>query len=258
MAHNSPLMSLPRELRDMISEFVILDSQPIGLKKRSLNESPHGSPRQSWFTTTSSLTLACQQMHTEFPEILCKTALSANSPEAIINVPVTDLDFSELIAFAEDLSPAEVETLNACSKIHVTLIITQPKVKQLAALIDEALPAWLGCCAETGLAAVFAVDDARSGRAPTNRYEVIALTVHFEFHAREIVSLSVVKQQREAFNWAVLDWVGRGRGEELRQADARLHEAEAKVRQDEEELLQVNAALERTYAQLRELEEVSD
>lgn len=119
MASSSPLLSLPREMRDAIYEFVVLGEQPISIKQTLPLQ------RRRLFTSKSTIILACKQNHNEYFEVLEKTALSAKS-EAVIETMVTNFDFSNLIAFTSQLSTAELNAIKSSTKLHVKLSVARP------------------------------------------------------------------------------------------------------------------------------------
>lgn len=179
MALDSPLMRLPRELRNNINEFIILDDdQNIKLKSQLLPE----HPRKASFISSSPVILVCRQVHDEYFDSLEKVALSPAFPQAVIETEVTDLDFENVIAFVSKLSKDNIKALNAHSKLHIKLINTRPE--HLDLLVHDELPSWVAFCRETGIEAEFEVDGARCGRGIPDDESVDRL---FDYPVKEAV-----------------------------------------------------------------------
>ncbi|KAK5122708.1 hypothetical protein LTR85_003623 [Meristemomyces frigidus] len=116
----SPLLKLPRELRNKIYEFIILD-QPIGLKDNALLQ--HSvQPSTSLFTSNATIILASKQLHVEYFEMHHTVTMSPKFPDAVIAVTVKDMDFSGLTAFIEGLIPHNRTVIGA--KLHVRIYVS--------------------------------------------------------------------------------------------------------------------------------------
>ncbi|KAK4550679.1 hypothetical protein LTR36_000258 [Oleoguttula mirabilis] len=157
MAQRSPLLNLPREVRNLIYEDDILDEQPMHLKANLTAD----SPRRASFTTISPIILVCRQIHDEYLDSLEAVLFSPNRPHAKIDVPVTDFNFDNLILFVKKLSAGNIRALTAHSKLEVTLTVTRPWKAFL--FVEAGLQPWLACCKETSIGAQYDVDEGKCG-----------------------------------------------------------------------------------------------
>ncbi|KAK6398899.1 hypothetical protein LTR65_000456 [Meristemomyces frigidus] len=89
MAPYSPLLGLPRELRDIIHQFVILAEQPVWPRKAGSRRSLRRLTSRAAFITTS------KQLHDEYFEML-ERMLTTGAPGMRIQAFVSGYDFQEL------------------------------------------------------------------------------------------------------------------------------------------------------------------
>ncbi|KAK4550680.1 hypothetical protein LTR36_000259 [Oleoguttula mirabilis] len=152
MASPSPLLQLPRELRNMIYELVILD-QPIGIKEGA---SPQQSaqPGTSLFTSKEAIILASQQIHDEYLEIQSKLATSPKFPEVVIEVVISHMDFAKLVAFSEVTAPSDRSVIS--TKLHVKLAFTKATTADVRKQ-TVGLAKWARSCQSTGMMAGYEV-----------------------------------------------------------------------------------------------------
>ncbi|KAK1065993.1 hypothetical protein LTR12_010425 [Friedmanniomyces endolithicus] len=113
MAPTSRLLSLPRELRDKIYEFVAINEDHFRVKTTP----PTVERRQ--LASRSGLILACKQLHEEYPEDLLANSLKPNNL-IIIEVIVLNGDFTRAFDFARHLTPAQCTMINGYQ-----LLVTQ-------------------------------------------------------------------------------------------------------------------------------------
>jgi len=113
MAPTSWLLSLPRELRDKIYEFVAINEDLLLVKTTP----PTVERRQ--LASRSGLILACRQLHDEYPEDLLANSLKPDNL-IIIEVIVLDGDFSRAFDFARHLTPTQCAMINGYQ-----LLVTQ-------------------------------------------------------------------------------------------------------------------------------------
>ncbi|KAK0333914.1 hypothetical protein LTR91_022963 [Friedmanniomyces endolithicus] len=113
MAPTSWLLSLPRELRDKIYEFVAINEDLLRVKTTP----PTVERRQ--LASRSGLILACRQLHDEYPEDLLANSLKPDNL-IIIEVIVLDGDFSRAFDFARHLTPTQCAMINGYQ-----LLVTQ-------------------------------------------------------------------------------------------------------------------------------------
>ncbi|KAK5122710.1 hypothetical protein LTR85_003625 [Meristemomyces frigidus] len=144
MALPSSFLDLPRELRNIIYEFAVL-AQPFGIKQTA---SPR---RRQLFTSRSSLESASKQVREEYLETVEKFALSPEWPEIVIEMPVMDMNFINLIALTAMLTPAE--RLSVASKLVVVLAFGSYSHVPL----DSRIGLWLGYSSDVGLEARYTV-----------------------------------------------------------------------------------------------------
>ncbi|KAK5122707.1 hypothetical protein LTR85_003622 [Meristemomyces frigidus] len=122
MALSSPLLMIPRELRNSIYELLILDTQPIRLRKNVGAD----LPRISSFAVPSSIIPACDQMHDEYLDSLDQVALSASFPDVVVETSVTDFNFQSLLYFTSKLPADNVKLLEKHFKLNVS---TSPSLR---------------------------------------------------------------------------------------------------------------------------------
>jgi len=138
MVSTSPLLALPRELRDTIYEDTVLSS-PIYLSRR-ITAMDHGRR----FATRSAFSLVSRQVHVEYNETLDHIALSAHFPNATIEVPITDLDFRNLITFTHFLQPHERTALRS-TQLKIKLAFDRVKdASELMNGLAEWADHWFG------------------------------------------------------------------------------------------------------------------
>ncbi|USW50074.1 hypothetical protein Slin15195_G033930 [Septoria linicola] len=111
----SPLLSLPREVRDMISEIVIMNNdQPFRLHYKHLARTP---------ATTAGLSTTCRQLHAEYGYLLRRAAFS---PGTRTTIPTYDFDFTRLTSFVQTLRAHEIAAANRNANFVVNLVILDP------------------------------------------------------------------------------------------------------------------------------------
>ncbi|EME85880.1 uncharacterized protein MYCFIDRAFT_194085 [Pseudocercospora fijiensis CIRAD86] len=116
MAMESPLLSLPREIRDIpavISEIVIVNDQPFRVKPRSRT----GIVSKS----NNGLASTCKQMNAEYSHLLRKAAFTPGSRTV---APIYNFDFTEMIAFVRTLKKHEIQSANCNKNLAVNLFIS--------------------------------------------------------------------------------------------------------------------------------------
>lgn len=125
MASLSPLLGLPRELRDAIYESIILDEQPLSIKSR-----PRG-PQSSVLKSQATIILASKQLHNEYFEIFEEKVLPAKS-QAVVHALVDHLDFTNLDDFTALFPIRELEAGNLRSRLRVRVIFNPGLSTQVA------------------------------------------------------------------------------------------------------------------------------
>ncbi|KAK4631842.1 hypothetical protein CLAFUW4_03095 [Fulvia fulva] len=108
----SPLLSLPRELRDMITDNIITGSQPFRIHS---NPQPHLVTR-----TQSGLDSSCKQFQSEYANLLRRAAFTPGNRTV---APVYNFDFRELTAFVQGLKSREIERANRNRNLIVNLFV---------------------------------------------------------------------------------------------------------------------------------------
>ncbi|KAK3619195.1 hypothetical protein LTR56_024194 [Elasticomyces elasticus] len=113
MASNSPLLALPRELRDAIYAYIATDDCSVRVKKtKPTNACP--------FIISSPLILTCTQVHDEYCEDVLVNVFSTGS-NITISILVDELDFDRALEFLRHLRPTELGDIGTRERIQVTL-----------------------------------------------------------------------------------------------------------------------------------------
>ncbi|EGP90670.1 unnamed protein product [Zymoseptoria tritici ST99CH_3D1] len=128
------LLDLPRELRDMISNTLIINNQPFRLT--STTQLRTNSP-------TSGLDQTCRQFHAEYAHLLRRAAFTSGTKTV---VPVHNFDFSQMLAFAKGLRPHEVSAASRNRNLVVNLFVFDPQALNVQSLVE-----WVKLCEKTGL-----------------------------------------------------------------------------------------------------------
>ncbi|KXT14875.1 hypothetical protein AC579_761 [Pseudocercospora musae] len=116
MSMESPLLSLPREIRDIpavISETVIVNDQPFRIKPRSKT----GVVSRS----DNGLASTCKQINAEYSHLLRKAAFT---PGIRTVAPIYNFDFTEMITFVGSLKDYEIQAANRNNNLAVNLFIS--------------------------------------------------------------------------------------------------------------------------------------
>ncbi|KAF7198008.1 hypothetical protein HII31_00722 [Pseudocercospora fuligena] len=116
MTMESPLLSLPREIRDIpavISETVIVNDQPFRVKPRSKT----GVVCRS----NNGLASTCKQINAEYSHLLRKAAFT---PGTRTVAPIYNFDFTEMITFVRTLKDYEIQAANRNKNLAVNLFIS--------------------------------------------------------------------------------------------------------------------------------------
>ncbi|KAK0249615.1 hypothetical protein LTR48_003652 [Friedmanniomyces endolithicus] len=119
MAPTSRLLSLPRELRDKIYEFVTINENLIRVKTIP------PTTERCQLASRSGLILACQQLHDEYTEDFLTNSLKPSNL-IMVEVMVPDDDFSRAFDFARHLTPTQ------CAMIEgYKLLVTQSYAERM-------------------------------------------------------------------------------------------------------------------------------
>ena len=163
----SPLLSLPREVRDsrpylprqcsyplqatdtdflsVISEIVIINDQPFHLHNSRYGKGNNKSTPRPTKTSGSGLSSSCKQLNLEYSSLLQRAALT---PGTKTIAPVYDFNFSELISYVKTLRPHEIKAANRNENLVVNLFMFASTVTVEAA---ENLMKWIRCCEKIGI-----------------------------------------------------------------------------------------------------------
>ncbi|KAI6897545.1 hypothetical protein KC318_g12072 [Hortaea werneckii] len=157
MGSTFPIMDLPPELRTIVYEFVVLDSDiKLDMRRRS-RRSPCTYP----FTSTCEVLLTAKAVHREFSGVLYKVATSAEFPTAEIQASVCDYNFAKIYDLLEWVPLAQRSIVRLKVK-HVKLSFTS---------LDSTfsiepwyrLEEWCELCAMLGVTAHYTFCGASSG-----------------------------------------------------------------------------------------------
>ncbi|KAK4550677.1 hypothetical protein LTR36_000256 [Oleoguttula mirabilis] len=170
MAQESPLLRLPRELRDFVYEFAVLGEQPMKLKRVLPDTNKHGV--SGCVASSSSLVLACKQLYNEYFEVF--DTVVAFSPNIELEAIVTDMDFTSVIGMGCELSAMHMKMFIRSASLHVRLTVgpTTP-----SAILARRLGEWYKFCRETGMTATYKVDVAARDRAQESCFMVRCLRI---------------------------------------------------------------------------------
>ncbi|KAK5730380.1 hypothetical protein LTR15_000317 [Elasticomyces elasticus] len=156
MASLSRLLALPRELRNIIYEFVVIsEEQTLRIKQQP---PPQG---HSHFTSSSPLLLVCKQVSAEYVESFAKNVLSPGHEEMHVAVTVPDLDFAGLQTIIRSLRSAQVDHLRAKCRLQVCLVFSY-NVPGNELVTDTRIKSWARFCKSEGLHATYEVDETAS------------------------------------------------------------------------------------------------
>ncbi|KAK5710299.1 hypothetical protein LTR17_019005 [Elasticomyces elasticus] len=100
MAAPSHLLALPRELRNLIYEFIVVGEETLRIKQTPPPK------KHCQLASSSSVLLACKQINAEYLETLLKNTLDSE-------VMVINLDTARLRHFVRMLTPAQLKNLQA-------------------------------------------------------------------------------------------------------------------------------------------------
>ncbi|EME47299.1 hypothetical protein DOTSEDRAFT_69284 [Dothistroma septosporum NZE10] len=129
-----PLLGLPRELRDMITDNVITSHQPFRI---NCTAQPHLVMR-----TQSGLDISCKTFQSEHANLLRRAAFTPGNKTV---ASVYNFDFRQLTTFVQGLKPREVVASNRNRNIIVDLFVLDVNELDL-----EGLQGWIGVCEATG------------------------------------------------------------------------------------------------------------
>ncbi|KAF2161224.1 hypothetical protein M409DRAFT_28263 [Zasmidium cellare ATCC 36951] len=147
---DSPLLSHPLEVRQMITGIVIVNNQPFKIK-----------PRCTTTTTTTPLTTCTptalpqtsHQIRAEYASLLRKAAFN---PGTKTIAPVYDFDFREMISFAQTLKSHEVAAANRNRNLVCKVFVFDGGVfgGEGVRLLGE----WVRCAEKIGLEVGYLVE----------------------------------------------------------------------------------------------------
>ena len=141
---SSPLLCLPRELRDMITDNIITSSQPFRLNSTKAAPHPHLTTRPH-----SGLDVSCKQFQSEYASLLRRVAFT---PGAKTVAPVYNFNFHDLTTFVEGLKPREIAAANRNRNLVVNLFVLDVNELDL-----EGLKRWVKVCELTGCEVAYVV-----------------------------------------------------------------------------------------------------
>ncbi|KXT07167.1 hypothetical protein AC578_2380 [Pseudocercospora eumusae] len=141
MTMESPLLSLPREIRDIISETVIVNDQPFRIKPRS----KAGVVSKS----NNGLVSTCKQINAEYSHLLRKAAFT---PGTRTVAPIYNFDFTEMITFVRSLKDYEIQAANRNKNLAVNLFMSSITSAEAQRLME-----WLRSAESIGIELQYAV-----------------------------------------------------------------------------------------------------
>ncbi|KAI7210656.1 hypothetical protein KC333_g8115 [Hortaea werneckii] len=157
MENTFPIMELPPELRTIIYEFVVLDSDiKLDMRRRSRRSSCTYP-----FTSTCGLLLTSKAVHHEFSGVLYKVATSAECPTAEIQASVCDYN-SAKICDSLDSVPLAQRSIVRLKVKHVRLSFTSLD-STFSSEPSYRLEDWCELCAILGVTARYTFSGASSG-----------------------------------------------------------------------------------------------
>ncbi|KAK4505762.1 hypothetical protein PRZ48_003727 [Zasmidium cellare] len=135
------LMSLPLEVRQMITGIVIVNNQPFKIK-----------PRTSQITTStpSGLPQTNHQIRAEYSSLLRKAAFTPGTKTV---APVYDFDFREMMMFVQTLKSHEVAAANRNRNLMVKLFVFGCGGEGVRRLVE-----WVGLMEKIGLEVGYTVE----------------------------------------------------------------------------------------------------
>ncbi|KAK5730381.1 hypothetical protein LTR15_000318 [Elasticomyces elasticus] len=147
MAASSHLLALPRELRNLIYEFIVVDEETLRIKQ---TPSPMNHCQ---LAPSSSVLLACKQINAEYLETLLKNTLDS---EVMIEAVVINLDTARLRHFVRMLTPAQLRNLHAGPRLQMKLVFTTVVSEHDT---EKNINQWSMFCDEYSISAKYEVDD---------------------------------------------------------------------------------------------------
>jgi hypothetical protein len=133
----SPL-GLPRELRDVLYVFAIINDESLAL---TISATGEGTLRSS-----SPLLDTSTQLRTEFLDLLSLVAW--NYKEIIFHATIRDLKFSRIIAWIKSLSSSQRDRLRIKHKLHLDLSTSSFDIVRNG---EDKVRAWTDFCLAQGL-----------------------------------------------------------------------------------------------------------
>ncbi|KAK4889703.1 hypothetical protein LTR27_011504 [Elasticomyces elasticus] len=147
MAAPSPLLALPRELRNLIYEFIVVGEETLRVKQTL------PSKNYCQLASRSSTLLTCKLISDEYIETLLKNTLDN---QVVIEAQVTNLETARIQEFVCLLTPTQHAVLRAGPKLGVKLTFT---TKLTAAETDNGIKNWSKFCETEGIGAIYEADE---------------------------------------------------------------------------------------------------
>lgn len=153
---DSQLLSLPREVREMITGIVIVNNQPFKIKPRTC---------QITTSTPFGLPYTCGQIRAEYSSLLRKAAFT---PGTKTIAPVYDFDFREIMAFVQTLKSHEISAANRNRNLMCNLFVFEVGVEATRKLVE-----WVKVTEAIGLDMAYAVQCSAIDGAQLKSIEVV-------------------------------------------------------------------------------------
>lgn len=156
----SRLLALPRELQDIVLEYVVLGEATIRLHRTT------GAAAYKTFNSHAPIILTNRQLHLEYFDVLRKTVLAAESNVDIIaSIDTTcQARTRDLTFFAFQLSNQEIAIVNEDSKLYLELF-SSPASRYPYEGVMNALQLWFECSKRIGLQAQYIINSESASSA---------------------------------------------------------------------------------------------